>query len=458
MRPNSLILYFWLIAHTAFGQSSPKFSKEAVLADLSTLRVSLEEAHYDVYTYTSPSSFETRYEAVKMSIVKDSLDLLEATNCFQKLITVVNNGHTEIPFPGQSYIQYAYAGGTLFPLEIAFEDDKSFIRKNWSREESIAIGSEILSVNGQSIPDILRQMYPHISAERPYFKHVKIELYSFPRLYWQVFGPQDAFEVEIREQGETKRYKLEAINLIEDFEKKRRDVLDAQMCLKFYEKAAYLNPGNFSGDEPVYQAFIDSAFAQIKAQGSPNLIIDLRNNQGGDNTFSDYLVSYIADKPFRWNSQFTLKTSKFLKKHVRANYDTTSAFWQKALSQADGAVYAYEFPSYAPQAPEKRYQGKVYVLVNRQSHSMAAVTAAQIQDYRFATIVGEETGDYPTLLASQFEYTLPKTGVLVKVSKGYIVRVNGSTQAEGLMPDIYIQDHLLDDKDEILEGLLKKIP
>ncbi len=100
--------------------------------------------------------------------------------------------------------------------------------------------------------------------------------------------------------------------------------------------------------------------------------------------------------------------------------------------------------------------GKVYVLVNRQSHSQTTVTAAQIQDYGFATIVGEETGEYPSLYASIFQFKLPNTQIPVNVSKGKIVRVNGSTVEAGVIPDIYIKDHLLDEEDEILEGLLQK--
>jgi hypothetical protein len=38
------------------------------------------------------------------------------------------------------------------------------------------------------------------------------------------------------------------------------------------------------------------------------------------------------------------------------------------------------------------------------------------------------------------------------------VRVNGSTAEEGVIPDIFIKDHLLDEEDEILRGLLQKIP
>jgi hypothetical protein len=38
-----------------------------------------------------------------------------------------------------------------------------------------------------------------------------------------------------------------------------------------------------------------------------------------------------------------------------------------------------------------------------------------------------------------------------------MVRVNGSVEERGVIPDIFIQDHLLDDKDEILEGILDRI-
>ena len=132
---------------------------------------------------------------------------------------------------------------------------------------------------------------------------------------------------------------------------------------------------------------------------------------------------------------------------------------RESLEDAHFNVYTYTteqaFDSAYKEA--KKSIGKVFVLVNRQSHSQAAVTAAQIQDYDFGIVVGEETGDYPSLYASQFQYLLPNTGIPVKVSKGYIVRVNGTTEKHGVIPDIFIKDHLLDEKDEILNGLIKKI-
>ena len=433
------------------------FSREAVLEDLSTLRESLIDAHYNVYAYTTEQTFDSAYHSVENDILKDSLSFLEATNHFQRLISVIKNGHTEIPFPGQSYGEYAEAGGTLFPLEIALEDDKALIRKNWSDDQSIPIGSELASINGISISEILSGIYPQVSAERPYFRNAKIELYSLPRYYWQVYGRQDDFEVEIRSGDTVRKHPLKAVSVVEGFEMKSTFLLASAMQLKFMGTTAYMNPGGFGGDEEKYRRFIDSSFAQIKQKKSTDLILDLRNNSGGNDSFSDYMVSYIADKPFKWNSKFTLKTSRFLKEHVRQNNDTTSAYWKEVLSRKDGEVYEYAYDPYQPQPKDKRFTGNVYVLVNRHSHSQSAVTASQIQDYGFGTIVGEETGDYPSLYASVFSYQLPNTGIAVQVSKGYIVRVNGSTAEQGVMPDIFIRDHLLDENDEILNGLLEKI-
>ncbi|WP_318311808.1 S41 family peptidase [Flagellimonas crocea] len=433
------------------------FSKEEILEDLVFLKESLAEAHYNLYAYTPKSQFDKNYNLIKQGIQKDSFSLLEATSIFQKVISKANNGHTEINFPGTSYGQYANSGGTLFPLEIAFENGKSLIRKNWSSNTDIKIGAEILSINGTAMSEILSKINPLLSAERPYFKNAKIELYSFPRLYWQAYGKQDRFEVTIRSNGVTKTYLVDAIALIEGYEMKRNELIDSDRKLEFIGKSAYLKPGNFSGNEEEYRQFIDSAFGQIIERKSKNLIVDLRNNGGGDDSYSDYLVSYVANRPFKWHSSFKLKTSKFLKEHVRKKYDTTSTFWQSILNHKNGEAFDYDFEPREPQPPSKRFVGNLYVLVNRQSHSQAAVTAAQIQDYHFGTIVGEETGEYPTLYASQFQYALPNTKITVNVSKGYTIRVNGSTKKEGVVPDIRIQDHLLDEKDEILNGLLQTI-
>jgi C-terminal processing protease CtpA/Prc len=161
--------------------------------------------------------------------------------------------------------------------------------------------------------------------------------------------------------------------------------------------------------------------------------------------------------PLKWNSKFVLKTSALLKDHTRKKSDTTKAYTKSILSHKNGEIYEYDMKFYQPQSKETRYKGKVFVLVNRHSYSQSTVTAAQIQDYGFGTIVGEETAEFPNLHASLFEYQLPKTGITVKVPKGKISRISGIDNGKGVIPDVLIKEESTNNKDEILEGLLKQI-
>ncbi|PTX43471.1 peptidase S41-like protein [Christiangramia gaetbulicola] len=433
------------------------FSRNEVREDLEILKDLLEKSHYNLYAYTSKEEFDSNFEEIARSLKKDSITLKEAVGTFQKVISKANVGHAEIDFPAISYIAFAQQGGKIFPLEIALEDSKAYIRKNYSNNPELKIGSEILEVNGKKIEDILELIYPHISAERPYLKKAKIEFWSFPRLYWQIFGEQAEFSITAKEQNQIKEYDIQSVSAIEDYEYKRKDILSSDREFKFYGKNAYLNPGNFSGDEMDYRKFIDSAFSVINEKAPENLIVDLRNNAGGDNSFSDYLISYFADKPFQWNSKFSLKTSEYLKENTRSGNDTTNAYSQKILGHQNGEVFPYHFEETQPQESGKRFKGNVFTLINRQTYSQAAVAASVIQDYQFGTIAGEESGDYPSLYASIFTVELPNTKIPVKIPKGYMVRVNKSEKQEGVIPEIPIKDHLLDERDEILDTLLNKI-
>ena len=218
-----------------------------------------------------------------------------------------------------------------------------------------------------------------------------------------MFGSQDTFELDLLDNGKRKILQLSAIKGIEGYEAMRAEVLQSDREFKYINpQTAYLRPGGFGGDESEYRKFIDSSFTDLNNKAPKNLLIDLRNNPGGNDSFSDYMVSYIASRPFRWNSSFRFKTSALLKEDTRKKRDTTEGFWQDVLRYKDGQTYGREFPLYQPQAIEKRFEGNVIVLINRQSHSQAAVTAAQIQDYNFGVLVGEETSDFPSLYASVF--------------------------------------------------------
>jgi len=462
MRIITIIILFSLIGckneNIEDVRKQYQYSKADLLFDLEYLKNSLVNTHIDVYAHTTKETFEENFLKVKNQIKKDSFSELEAIKTFQEVVSVLNNGHTRISFPIAPYSNYLRSGGTVFPLEVAIEEGKILVRKNWSTNTDIKIEDELISINGVPMEEVLEKIYSQISAERRYFENAQLENLSLPRYFWLVYGEQKEFEIEVMQNQKLKPFQVDAVKAIEDFEMKRDDIIKHDMQFQMLPlNIAYLRPGDFGGDLEKYQKFIDSSFQRINEKRSENLIVDLRNHSGGEDAFSDYLVSYIADKPFKWNSKFELRTSKLLKEDTRKNRDTSQAYWNAVLSHSDGEIYQYNFNLYQPQPKEKRFQGKVYALVNRQSYSQSTVTAAQLQDYGFATIVGEETAEYPNLYASIFNYELPKTGIRIDVPKGKIYRISGIDNGLGVIPDIEIKDHLLDENDEILDGILTRI-
>lgn len=462
MKSRFVVLLLSLLSHTGFAQEVSKLSGQSVKDDLDYLYQSIQSTHYNLFAFRNQKQYDSLYHQLKTRIHTDSLTLLQTVSLYQQLVSFANTGHCEIDFPARSYIAYAHSGGVVFPLELAFENGKAFVRNNLSSNTTIEVGDEIVTIDNITIQDLLRQLYPLVSAERTYFKNAKIELLSFPRLLFQHNGRKDNWTLQIRNKAnQISNTEVKAVSVI-DYETSRNgEVVNPLKKLQLYGDIAYLNPGPFGSNEAdgesVFKQYIDSAFSVIRTKNSKHLIIDLRNNPGGDNAYSDYLISCFAHKPFKWYSAFSVKTSKILKHHTRLHADTSNDYASALLRNTDGTVFKYDFPACKPLENAKRFKGKVYVLINRQTYSMAAVSAALIQDYKFGKIVGEETGDVPTLYASQFSYALPQTGIVVKVPKSYIVRVNGSKQLEGVKPDIYIQDHLLDANDEILATLLKML-
>jgi C-terminal processing protease CtpA/Prc len=103
-----------------------------------------------------------------------------------------------------------------------------------------------------------------------------------------------------------------------------------------------------------------------------------------------------------------------------------------------GDVVDFEMPLAQPR-PEERFLGKVFVLIDRQSYSNAVAVAALVQDYKFGTILGEETSDMATTYGAMEKFKLPKTGIAVGYPKARIVRPNGDLRARGVTPDIPIR-------------------
>ena len=199
-----------------------------------------------------------------------------------------------------------------------------------------------------------------------------------------------------------------------------------------------------SYDRSKYSSFIDDAFTKIVASVATDLLIDLRGNPGGDNSFSDPMIAWFADRPLRFTHRFMLKASAATKAHyerLRASgvkqEGVIGELMRAQASHANGERYLFPIAMVEPR-PQPRFAGRVFVLHDRNSYSNAAFVAALIQDYQFGKLLGEETADLVTTYGSTVPFKLKHTGFNVSFPKSLITRLNGDLRPRGVAPDINI--------------------
>jgi len=477
MKLNQISICFLLLIATfnydCIAQSPTKFSAQAVKEDLAYLHKTLEASHYNLYAFTKKEVFESMYNKIDLSI-KDSLSYMQVYRLFQPYLALAKIGECIIFYPfGEYFGNYLAKGGTVFPLNLNFSNGSVFIKDNFSNECKIARGDELISLNGKPIKEFMNGIYNFMSGYNEYYQNAYIEEISFPRIYWFVYDKCDTFNIEIKKKdGIIFELNVPAISGLE-FEGKLSKSNSSRISgreFRFINDIAYLYPGEFANiktnagimnqekwESNEFNHFIDSAFSAFHKKNANSLIIDLRNNRGGANTFSDYMISYFASKPFCFCSKVKVKPSQTTKEFWKdVNIPYLQEMKQGILTHENGVCFDVSLPENQPQSDSLRFKGNVYVLINRFSFSNTSSAAAVIQDYRFGILIGEETIEV-TSYGGTHQFILPNTHLPVTYPKLYIIRPSGDISLKGVIPDYKVEDKISDGKDEMLDYTLNLI-
>ena len=453
--------------------NEPRLAPEQLRADFAQMYRGLQAAHFDLSAFTPKPKLDRGYAQVLEKIDRP-MTRLEAKILFELFAAQVRMGHTRVDSPTPEWNAYRKNGGKGFPLSIRIVDDRVYVAGNLSGLDAIRPGDEITRLNGQAMRSWLERTERHVSAETSYMAHSLME-YDFAIYLWVELGAVDAFDIVTRRSNSPAQSTHLPARSSEEMEAARRlqpPGLDLESPLreaKLLDGVAYLRPGPFYNAEAKtgadewdvsgFRQFIDHAFDEFIEARATRLVIDLRGNPGGDNLFSDVMVAWFATRPFRFASQFKIKVSE---ESVAANAariaDDADAAGPISRQFADlygrsriGEVVDFAIPEAAPRAGT-RFEGKVFVLIDRQSYSNAVAVAALVQDYRFGTIVGEATSDMATTYGAMEQFTLQHTGLKVGYPKARLVRPNGDLRARGVTPDFAITVPILQSPgDEVLQ-------
>lgn len=440
---------------------------ETVRADFADLYRMLRDAHFDLYARAPRAAYDRLYARIANEI-RHPMDRAEVLALFQRFVAFGRIAHARIDDASEGFAAYRKATGRIFPLAVRPQGKRIFVTGNGSGVAAIAPGDEVVTLNGQSAASWIARAAANVSADTPYMLGAMLE-WSFPAIVWRAAGPAERFDLRVRRGGRMFNVTVPARTSAEigaalvrqprlelSWEKREARMLDGGI--------AYLRPGpsyNVEGaadamyDNRAYKAFIDRAFDTFLSAKAAALLIDLRDNPGGDASFSDHMIGWFANRPFKFNSRFRIKVSEATRRSNRERMrneanDSTGIGAQLAAAYdkaRDGMVIDFPTPPVQPRGGT-RFTGQVYALVNRHSYSNTVTIAAILQDDRFATILGEETSDLATTYGAMESFRLPRTGIEVGYPKAYIVRPSGSTAARGAVPDIAIATPIVETPDD----------
>lgn len=222
----------------------------------------------------------------------------------------------------------------------------------------------------------------------------------------------------------------------------------------------YLYVKDFVIAKNEFIVIIDSVFNKIKQDTIRNLVIDIRNNPGGNSELADYLISSIYNRPYKDNAKIQIKRSeqygKFLKGQFSWWFRPFLAFIKTLRDYYKtpvGGIYEDIKGFKNPVNISHRFTGKLYLLINGNTYSTALGFATVFKDYNFGEIIGEQTKADVNEFGDIFPFDLPNSGLWVWCSTKRYIRPSGKMTTGGLKPDIFIEDK----KDSIFNYILNII-
>lgn len=225
---------------------------------------------------------------------------------------------------------------------------------------------------------------------------------------------------------------------------------------------------------PLFKDYLATVISDANRQGVTNLIIDLRNNGGGEFELAKQLIYYLTRREDLKNFKVFCYNPEVFSFYSPAE-SRESRLWyvkkfgaeppMKQLSptrQQDRTFFVRitdpKSPYYvAPDRPV--FNGRVIVLANQNTGSAAALLTGILQDNQLAVVVGTTTGNNPTGPTVKTTFKLPRSGLRLSLPTEYFER---AVPAKGdvFQPDFWVEntvDDLLAGRDAAFEKALELV-
>jgi hypothetical protein len=484
------------------------FPVDSLREDFSVLRKVLEEAHIGLYRYSSKKTIDSLMDAqfAKVNRPMTELDFFRIIN---PVMTGIRDEHTflmpSVKYWNSEIGQTVYTGNTspstakLFPFFIKIIKNRIFIDNNLSADANIPDGTEILAINGKTAAEVLQILLPtiHTNGFVETFRYRNLEQFSLQQTYnrfmvnYALFIEKpEAFHLAIKKPGSAKKetvvinaltskdiynYYWRRYSAINDVKKRTENPIEFKAI---NAKTAYLRLSDFHDNtwrkyNLSYSTEYRNDFSFLKANKTENLIIDLRNNEGGNLGIGMDLLQYILTssyRPYNYHECINYRYPQFqqylrdpnaITRFPDSVFITTASNTFRSNPQVKTETWS------RPMQPVSNpYKGKIYILINGATGSAASIFATLIRvNRKDAVFVGEEGGGdmEGPVSGGGMDIFLPHTKIRADIPFiKRVVNLNGYPHqpGRGIIPDYSVSttvDDMVGKRDTQLNFVLGKI-
>ena len=436
------------------------YSVNQIFEDIDYTERYLLKFHPDPYRYISKDSLHAFVAATKARITKP-LTEMQARFYLKQIVSKIGCGHTDVA-ASKAYVKaIEKLNRPILPLNTFTLNDKTMIVvNNLSSDSTIQPGDEIISIDHHALDTILKTLYSVFTTDgyNETYKRGGNKYDWFKYYYSFCYGFKPNYLVTLKDKaGKNYTCNLKAISSLKDtLLLPKKDsvnfIYKTKRCsysiMDYSKPIAVIDVDGFSGKH--WNRFMRRSFKDIKHKHINDLVIDLRNNGGGQINDGLVLLSYLIHKsikvPFdRKPNLIAFNPKMKMGLGSRATAVLFTFFIPNSIHKGRLRHFFFGFPKH-----RNAFKGNIYVLVNGKSFSMSCIAAAYLKYKANATIIGEETGGNVAGSNAIINGTLylPNTRIRVFIPVYHIYHdIDVINNGYGIMPDyqtIYSKQDILE--------------
>lgn len=441
--------------------SDTRYSTEALQEDFDIIERALREQHTGLYRFAGKAGMDSAIAAARAELDHPMtyIEFLRVIAPVFHTLACMHSGWNH----SEAFLQYRNANIKLWPLKVVYLGECLYIVQNGSDLDQLRPGTEILAINGVPVDSLFNLLSRSVISDNYSRGSIRQTISnSFANVYANFVGWPEVFDLRVKLPGRqgVSEFSMPALP---------RQQINRHIAARYPAGKKPIKPLTFEYDPQLsagtlkvtwfndeyiahfgqnFPLYADSLFAAMDTMEIEHLVIDLRGNHGGRTSYGMLLYSYLGDTAFDYMEAVLTKALGYgsLAPYVVSD----PGFLGDSLDYTLRSDGLFEWRTYpfkrVNKLPAQRFSGDVYVLVNGETMSSAAIFTSLARDKNRVTVIGEEAGgSYSGLNSGILGLELPNTGIGIYVAtRFYKTAVKDLSRHGALRPDYPITPSIED--------------